>query len=88
MKNIIDVTKKEYSDFIKYNKIVPVLARKMNINCHVSNRKGIMKGKKGDYLCIDTDGERWIINKEIFEQTYIKVIPKNNRKQTKSSKNK
>lgn len=86
MNKIIDVTKKEYSDFIEYNKIVPVLARKMNINCHVSNRKGIMKGKKGDYLCVDADGERWIIKKETFEQTYIKAIPKKYRKQTNNVK--
>ncbi len=78
MKKIIDVTKTNYSDFIEYNKIETVFARIMNENCYVSNRKGIMKGEKGDYLCIDQDGERWLIKKEIFEHSYIKVITKKN----------
>ncbi len=36
----------------------------------VTTKEGIMRGKPGDYLMIGVDGEKYPIDKSIFERTY------------------
>ena len=36
----------------------------------VETLEGVMTGQPGDYLVIGTQGERYIIKREIFEATY------------------
>lgn len=36
----------------------------------VTTKEGVMKGKPGDYLMIGVAGEKYPIDKKIFEETY------------------
>lgn len=48
----------------------PVRATQMVDPFLVVTREGLMQGKPGDYLCEGVEGERWPIDKGIFEKTY------------------
>jgi hypothetical protein len=57
--------------FKKYMKVEPVWAVQMpqEFTCDTLEGDNI-KGKAGDYLCVGIKGEKWPIDKEIFEKTY------------------
>lgn len=48
-----------------------VRAKQMSRDFAVKTLEGVMKGHNGDYLCEDTDGNRWPVKKEIFERTFV-----------------
>ena len=39
----------------------------------LENQKHLSRGFGRDYLCIGVDGERWLVEKSIFERTYEEV---------------
>lgn len=54
-----------------YMKTEPVWAVQMPEEFTCDTKEGDnIKGKAGDYLCVGIDGERWPIDKSIFERTY------------------
>lgn len=57
--------------FIKVRKR-PVVVDAMQINTEfqVATLEGTMAGKPGDYLIIGIRGEKYICDKDIFEETY------------------
>ena len=57
--------------FRKYvKKPVVVRAAQMQDDFRVTTLEGVMHGRKGDYLVIGIEGERYPVRKEIFERTY------------------
>ena len=36
----------------------------------LENQKHLSKGFGREYICIGIDGERWLVDKDIFERTY------------------
>lgn len=58
----------------KYKKKSPVWAKQIDKPFSVDTLEGDdIAGKAGDYLCVGVEGERWPIDKDIFEKTYTKV---------------
>ena len=55
---------------IAKKKPMNVKVRKIPGDFFVQTLEGKMFGRAGDYLAIGTHGERYIIRKEIFEDTY------------------
>ena len=51
-------------------KPIPIKAERLNRPMEVITLEGTFHGKKGDYLVIGVEGERYIVKKDIFEQTY------------------
>ena len=39
----------------------------------LENQKHLSRGFGRDYLCVGVDGERWLVEKSIFERTYEEV---------------
>ena len=55
------------SGFVGKHKIkVPYVSR-------LENQKHLSRGFGKDYLCVGVDGERWLVEKSIFERTYEEV---------------
>ena len=61
----------DISGYYKKNSIIK--ATQQHQPFKVDTLEGIMSGKAGDYLVTDVDGERYPVDKEIFEKTYDKV---------------
>ena len=47
----------------------------------LENQKHLSHGFGREYLCVGIDGERWLVEKSIFERTYEKVIQGGNNEQ-------
>lgn len=60
--------------FKQYLKKEPVFAKQMEtaFTCNTLEGDNI-KGKAKDYLCVGISGEKWPIDREIFETTYEEV---------------
>lgn len=56
-----------------YRKTSTVQAHQLPYDCSIETLEGIMKGKKGDYICTGIDDEQWVVRKDIFEKTYEEV---------------
>lgn len=39
----------------------------------LENQKHMSRGFGKDYICVGVDGERWLVEKSIFERTYEEV---------------
>lgn len=52
-----------------------VLARQIEEHDEVSLSydRGVLKGKPGDWLVLGPEGDHWIVDGEVFSETYIKV---------------
>ena len=65
--------------FRPYRKSTITFARQMNRRFHVRLESGdVLHGQPGDYACVSPDdGGKWIVARDIFEQTYapIKLKP-------------
>jgi len=61
------------SGWAEYRKTEPIKAVQMDEDFEVETLEGTMKGKKGDWLAEGVEGERWPIDKAIFDKTYEKV---------------
>ena len=57
----------------KYSKLTPIRAVKINEPFEVITKEGLMKGKKGDWLAKGIMGENYIIDNQIFSQTYTEL---------------
>ena len=68
--DIIDVTITDFM-FKKYRKSALAKAIQLDYPFYVYTLEGRMKGHAGDYLCEGFVGERWPIQKKIFEDTYV-----------------
>jgi len=51
-------------------KPIVVHATQLNFSFKVTTIEGEMSGKAGDYLVIGVDGEKYPVDKDIFEKTY------------------
>lgn len=54
-------------------KPVPVEARQLGRAAKIETLEGVLRGKKGDYLVVGVRGEKYIVKREIFEETYEPV---------------
>ena len=52
---------------------IPIRAKELDRPMELNTMEGTFRGKKGDYLVIGVRDERYIVKKEIFEQTYDRV---------------
>ena len=52
---------------------IPIRAKELDRPMELNTMEGAFRGKKGDYLVIGVRDERYIVKKEIFEQTYDRV---------------
>lgn len=57
--------------FVK--KQIPIEAVQQTKSFSVPTLEGRMSGKAGDYLVTGAKGERYPVDKEIFEETYYEV---------------
>jgi hypothetical protein len=51
-------------------KPIQVKAERLSGPMKMITLEGTFHGKKGDYLVVGVKGERYIVRKDIFEQTY------------------
>jgi hypothetical protein len=67
-----DTAKLRAQGFLPYRKTSITYARQMGRAFRVQTRKGdILTGQPGDYVAYSpTDDERWIVQRDIFEDTY------------------
>lgn len=63
----------EQSKIKTYRKITTVTAELFPYDSEIKTLEGIMKGKKGDYCVTGSNGEEWVVRKDIFEKTYVEV---------------
>ena len=56
------------STYVK--KPVPVRARQIERAMKVETLEGTFHGRKGDYLVVGARGEKYIVRRDIFEETY------------------
>jgi len=62
------------SEFKRYRKRpVVIRAKKMEKSFTVRTMEGKLRGKAGDYLVIGVKGEKYPVDREIFEETYEEV---------------
>lgn len=54
-------------------KPIPVRARQIKQATSIETLEGVAHGDKGDYLVIGIRGERYIVKRDIFEETYEPV---------------
>ena len=54
-------------------KPVPVRARQIGRAMKVETLEGTSRGRKGDYLVVGVRGEKYIVRRDIFEETYEPV---------------
>ena len=68
-----DITKDNWEPMLLVRK-KPIVVHATQLNLpegfSVTTKEGIMKGKPGDYLMIGVNGEKYPIDKDIFEKTY------------------
>jgi len=76
MSNCCDSFVSDPVDWKVFRKTALTKAIQMDNDFEVRTPEGVMKGKKGDYLCTDMKQKhRWPVKKEIFENTYQHVPP-------------
>jgi hypothetical protein len=57
--------------FEHYEKLPKIIhAKQMDKDFEVETMEGTMKGKKGDYLIVGVEGERYPCNEEVFKKSY------------------
>ena len=54
-------------------KRIPIRAEVLDRPMELNTMEGTFRGKKGDYLVIGVMDEKYIVKREIFEQTYDRV---------------
>ena len=54
-------------------KPVPVRARQIRRATRIETLEGVSYGERGDYLVIGVRGEKYIVKRDIFEETYEPV---------------
>ncbi len=68
-----DINTSNWEPMLKVRK-KPIIVHATQLNFPegfwVSTKEGVMKGKPGDYLMIGVAGEKYPIDKKIFEDTY------------------
>lgn len=72
-----NITPENWEPMLKYRKRpIVVCATKLNFpeGFIVRTLEGWMKGKPGDYLVIGIKGEKYPVDKEIFEETYEVIL--------------
>lgn len=52
---------------------IPIRAEELDRPTELNTKEGTFRGEKGDYLVIGVMDERYIVKKEIFEQTYDRI---------------
>ncbi len=70
MINANNITKDDPSAVECRKKPVTVHAIEMKEDFFVDTLEGSMRARKGDYLMIGVEGEKYPVKKEIFEKTY------------------
>jgi hypothetical protein len=58
------------ANFGTYRKTAITRARQMDAPFTVATTEGVMEGKAGDYLCLDTKGNPYPCAREVFEASY------------------
>jgi hypothetical protein len=61
------------AEWPSYRKIVPTRAIAMQKPFTVETLEGTLDGKAGDYLCLDTKGNPYPCDREVFEASYEPV---------------
>ena len=56
-----------------YKKTYSTWAVKLPVDVTIPTREGVVEGKAGDYLCIDSDGGLYPCDSDTFENMYEKV---------------
>ena len=56
-------------------KPLPIMARQINQTFWVEALEGKMQGKEGDYLISGIQGELYLCDREIFEESYKLIYP-------------
>jgi len=56
-----------------YRKITITKAKQMTEEFEVDTLEGTMHGKVGDYLMQGIEGELYICDQDIFNETYVKI---------------
>lgn len=51
----------------------PIKAKQINFPFMVQSMEGIMYGKSGDYFVEGIEGELYLVDKAIFEKSYVEV---------------
>jgi hypothetical protein len=54
----------------EYTKTAPTWAKPAEEDGTIDTLEGPMKYKKGDYLCVGPNGDRWPVYKDVFDDTY------------------
>ena len=74
--NADDITLENFEGIFKCRK-KPVIVHALQMNFPegftVTSKEGVLTGKPGDYLMWGVRGEKYICEKEIFEETYVRV---------------
>jgi hypothetical protein len=67
------ITRSNWEGVVRVRK-KPIVVHAVQLNFpegfKVASKEGVLTGKPGDYLMIGVQGEKYPIDKEIFEQTY------------------
>jgi hypothetical protein len=67
------ITRSNWEGVVRVRK-KPIVVHAVQLNFpegfKVTTKEGVLTGKPGDYLMIGVQGEKYPIDKEIFEQTY------------------
>ncbi len=58
--------------FGTYRKTVPTAARRMSVPFTVNTSEGVMEGRAGDYLCLDSKGHPYPCAADVFESSYVR----------------
>ncbi len=69
----INLTTKELPKLREYRKTATILAVQIDKPFTVNTLEGTFTGKTGDWLAEGIDGERYIIDNDIFNKTYTEV---------------
>jgi len=57
-----------------YKKIFSIKAIQLDVDFIVVTKEGTIRGKAGDYLCQGVTGEKWPVDRIIFESSYQEII--------------
>lgn len=68
---MINGTGKNLENANEYVKTEKTKAVQMETDFYIHSLDGIMRGKKGDYLC-EVLGDRYVVKKHLFEKIYKK----------------
>ncbi len=69
-----NLTNKKLPPYIgEYMKIATIRAVRIDVEFIVDTLEGTFAGKSGDWLAEDSEGERYIIDNDIFKKIYTEV---------------